>query len=370
MMRILLVIDTMEVGGAERQFIELATELVNRGHEVCAYVLRKRGPRLADLEKSGAQIHLDEKGFGVDLFLAARLRRVIVSWRPDVVHSFLFYSDIHTRLASVGLSVPVINSERNDNYELPSRKQLFHLLTRKRCDAVIANSYAGKRFAEGRYRLDPERIMVAWNGLRLEVVERRIAQCITNYKKEFFDNDSVKVACLVGSFKPQKDYLLAIEVAKRLVDEDPSWRILFIGGSLVVDPTGYQEKVVSAYKESGLGNSLVFAGKRSDVMEIVSQCDVLYVTSRHEGFPNVVLEAMGAGTPVVSTEYSDICRILPESWQVVSTRSPSDLADAIRRALREGETLRKSQREWVERYATIARATDRIVEIYQGLESS
>jgi glycosyltransferase involved in cell wall biosynthesis len=59
-----------------------------------------------------------------------------------------------------------------------------------------------------------------------------------------------------------------------------------------------------------------FAGARADAPAILAQCDVQLMTSCREGFPNVVLEGMVLGVPVVSTDYSDIRHILPRARQV------------------------------------------------------
>ena len=83
---------------------------------------------------------------------------------------------------------------------------------------------------------------------------------------------------------------------------------------------------------SACENVVKFAGLRRDVLDIIRQSNVLFSTSLHEGFPNVVIEAMSCGTPVVSTDYSDIRLILPNEWQVVGSRNPSDLADAVIRS--------------------------------------
>ncbi len=74
---------------------------------------------------------------------------------------------------------------------------------------------------------------------------------------------------------------------------------------------------------------------------------------------------MAAGTPVVSTDYSDIRRILPEPWQVVASREPGQIAAAILRADEERASLATAQRSWVERHATISHAADSLEAVYR-----
>ncbi len=77
-----------------------------------------------------------------------------------------------------------------------------------------------------------------------------------------------------------------------------------------------------------------------------------------------MLEAMACGTPVVSTEYSDIRRILPLPWQVVHQRCPELLADAIQRAACERSSVAKAQCAWVEQHATAERSVAAMEAVY------
>jgi glycosyltransferase involved in cell wall biosynthesis len=172
------------------------------------------------------------------------------------------------------------------------------------------------------------------------------------------------MACLVGSIKPQKDYLLAMQVAEELLQDRPNWRVLFVGDQLT--NTGeYKASVITAYQGLRSKTHIHFAGLRQDVAEILSQCDVVFSTSCHEGFPNVVLEAMSVGTPVVSTVYSDIEQILPCSWQVVPDRDAAKLAQAIVRAASERAALSTLQRRWVETHATLTVSARTLHSVYE-----
>jgi glycosyltransferase involved in cell wall biosynthesis len=94
------------------------------------------------------------------------------------------------------------------------------------------------------------------------------------------------------------------------------------------------------------------------------QCDVLYVTSAWEGFPNSVLEAMALGVPVVSTDYSDIRRILP-ARQVIAKRDAPSIADAIVEAEMSHDEIAVQQKRWVHAHASIEKATQDLERIYE-----
>jgi glycosyltransferase involved in cell wall biosynthesis len=109
---------------------------------------------------------------------------------------------------------------------------------------------------------------------------------------------------------------------------------------------------------------VVFAGARADAPAILAQCDVQLMTSCREGFPNVVLEGMVLGVPVVSTEYSDIRHILPRPSQVVANRSAEALAQAIVEAYLDREAIAGEQKRWVRAHASIETATRELERVY------
>jgi glycosyltransferase involved in cell wall biosynthesis len=196
-----------------------------------------------------------------------------------------------------------------------------------------------------------------------------------NHREEFFGAAPVRIACMIGHIKPAKDYPLALEVAAALLKVDPQWRVLFLGDSLGgtgsyqtgrdSDTSDYKRMVMDKYKALGLTPDKVkFAGARKDAPAILAQCDVQLMTSRWEGFPNVVLEGMVLGVPVVSTDYSDIKHILPRAQQVVCDRNPAKIARAIVDAFVDRDAIVAEQKRWVRAHASIENATRELESVY------
>lgn len=363
-MRIVFVISHLIYGGAETQLIGLSRELVRKGHHVAIYALNRENPRASELAGSGVQVVADQKRMKLDPAVLLRLRKFVKEFRADVVHSFLFDADVYARIAGVRLGIPVFNSERDDDYHLNFLQRLIHWPTRHLAHAVIANSQSGARFAQSLFGFEERRVHCVWNGIDLNKFEQRVKDCVQDYRTDFFGDTKVKVACLVGSIKPQKDYLLAMHVAEALFHHGPEWRVLFVGDH-IKRAGEYKSHVLAAYQNLECKARVHFTGLRMDVAEIMSQCDVVFSTSLHEGFPNVVLEAMSVGTPVVSTVYSDIEQILPCTWQVVADRDAGKLAQAIVLADRERAVLVSMQRDWVEANATMAASAQKLLETYE-----
>jgi glycosyltransferase involved in cell wall biosynthesis len=350
------------MGGAERQLIIMSRELLRRGHKVLIYTLNHAAPRLPELNGSGVEVVVDQKRLRLDPLVIARLRRTARSWGAEVAHGWLYDGNIYTRVALRGLGIPVINSERSDNYRLSFVQRLGYALTRGWETALIANSHAGLAFASPLHRIPADRAHVVWNGVDLAKADMEAAAAPA-LRGTLWPGQDVSIACLVGTVTPPKDHLLALDVAAVLHQRDPRWRFLFVG-----DPwreTGtYQRAVQARFHELRLENICRFTNERTDAIAHIAASDVLFSTSLLEGFPNAVLEAMACGTPVVSTEYSDIRRILPLSWQVVPQRKAELLAAAIQRAACERSSVVTAQRAWVEQHATAERSVTAMEAVY------
>ena len=371
-MRVLFVISDLGLHGAQKQVVELARELARGGHKVAIYTLNDDAPRAAELAGTRVEVVVDQKRTKLDPRVLLRLRRKIRSWRADIVHGFLFDGDIYARIAAVGTGATVLNSERSDNYEISRTQRLAHLLTKPFVHGVVANSRSGSAFAQRLYGYAPAQMHVVWNGMRIEDFERKAVSAV-NHREEFFGPGEHRIVCMIGHIKPAKDYHLALDTAAALVKRDPSWRVLFLGEALsgiaykaghASDTQDYKQSVMEHFKRLPIADKVKFAGARPDAPAILAQCDVQLMTSCREGFPNVVLEGMVLGVPVVSTEYSDIRHILPRPGQVVSNRSAEQLADAIVEAWADREAIAAEQRRWVRAHASIETSAKELERVY------
>lgn len=371
-MRVLFVISDLALHGAQKQVVELSRELGRRGHDVAIYTLNDDVPRAAELAGTGVVVVVDQKRAKLDPAVLLRLRRRIAGWRADIVHGFLFDGDIYARIAALGTGAIVLNSERGDDYEISLSQKVAHWLTKPLVDGVVANTRSGSAFAQRLYGYDPEHMHVVWNGMRIEELERRAVASV-DYREEFFGQGPHRIACMVGHIKPAKDYHLALDTAAALVAMDPRWRVLFLGEALsglayraghASDTVDYKQSVMEHFGRLGIADKVRFAGARADAPAILAQCDVQLMTSCREGFPNVVLEGMVVGVPVVSTDYSDIRHILPRAQQVVAERSPEALARAIVAAHADRDAIAGEQKQWVRAHASIETATQELERVY------
>jgi glycosyltransferase involved in cell wall biosynthesis len=364
-MRILKVISSLHFGGAETQVINLSRELVRQGHQVSLVSLSNDVPRLIELKGSGVEILIENKKKKIDISVISRLRKHIKSWRPDIIHGYLYDAEFYCRIAAINLNVPVINSERNDNYKFNKNQIIGDLLTSWLVDGVIANSYAGMSFSKKRYKqLADDKFHVVWNGIDIAKINQRLESCKKSYKQEIFEKEDIMLACMVASIKEQKNYELALRVAEEIINIDKKWRVVFIGDKLAESDDQYKSQIYSLYNESKQKDKIKFLGNRVDAIEIMSQSDISFLTSHYEGFPNVMLESMSVGTPIITTDFSDIKRIALCDWMIIEKADPVEFAKAINYALTMREDLSAQSISWANANCAINVAAKNLANVY------
>ncbi|MDP1615291.1 MAG: glycosyltransferase, partial [Methylococcales bacterium] len=131
-----------------------------------------------------------------------------------------------------------------------------------------------------------------------------------------------------------------------------------------------RENLKKLAHDCGLDDSTVtFLGKRSDVPALLKKANLLVLTSEHEGFPNVVLEAMAAGLPVISTPAGDVSRVLEDNSTgfIINFDDVNGLADKII-LFANSESLCQSMghkgRQRVEQYYSVSELPERLFKIY------
>jgi glycosyltransferase involved in cell wall biosynthesis len=333
-------------------------------------VLSGKGARVDALAGSGVELTLDDKRSRIDLGVIARLRRYLRRFRPDIVHGFKYDGNLYARLARriayFGTRVPVLGSERTDDQKVALGQRIGYRLTGMLSDGIVANTRGGAQFARRLHRLPAERVDVLWNGVDLEEIAARVTNSARPARQIF--PGSLKRICVVASLKPENDHPLALRVLRRLVDQDPSWRLVCAGE----EPRGHRgcrAEVLAERDRLQLAPFAAFIGHRSDVLELIADSDVLLITARRGGFPNVALEAMASGTVVVSTDYSDLSRILPVAEQLVGSRSEQDLAAALLHCHADRARIAAAQRRWVKAHADAPASAAALLRLYSKYAS-
>lgn len=359
-LRVAFVAGTLGQGGAEKQLVYMARALKEAGVNVRVYCLTSGEYHEAALREAGIPVVWVGKkaGFGIRL---CTLTRELLRFRPQIVQSAHFYTNLY-----VGLSTRLLRSvgigaiRSNGLLEMRAWGRMGRLLLRAP-HALIANSLAGRQNLVRR-GVPPSRLNVLPNVIDLAE----------------FDHLSVKGT----STLPTRDRVVVITVGRmievkrfdRFVEALSVARCAesALEGVLVGD--GPERAAIRHFAEAQglLSNGLTLLGQRDDVPALLRQADMLALSSDQEGFPNVLLEAMAARLPVVTTPAGDAGSVVEDgtTGYVVDFEDVSGMAERMVHLARSAalrQQLGEAGRRKVERDYSFERLAGRLFAVYREI---
>ncbi len=330
-MKILFLCRSLDVGGAERQIVELAKGLRQRGHEVSVAVLYGGGPLEADLEAADVPRHDLRKSGRWDIAgFAARLVRLLRAERPDVLHSYLTLPNLLAAASRPLLRrTAVVWGVRASSMNLEHYDWLFRLVERlavflsRRVDRIIVNSQAG--FAH--------HLRIGYPAPAMRVVENGIdtgrffpdrARGVELRRHWGVPGSEILIG-LVGRLDPMKGHQTFLEAAASIAAHRPELRFVCVGNG----DAAFLAHLRRIADRSGLGGRVVWQNAVPDPMPAYNALDVLCSASDGEGFSNVIAEAMACGVPCVATDVGDSARIVGRPEYVAEPGNPRSLEQAL-----------------------------------------
>lgn len=291
--KVALVIPTMDRGGAEKQLALLAEQLPRDEFDVHVVLLTRDGPRSESLRRHGIPVTVIGKRFKADPTALFRLRRWLLQWKPDIVHTWLFAANSFGRLAAWLAGVPVvIASERCvDPWKSRWHFAIDRALARR--SAAITTNSGGVRQFYADHGIDSSLFQIIPNGIPPRDVD-------PIGKSEAFSRLGVptdrKLVLAVGRLWPQKRYRDLIWAAELLATTRGDTTLVIIGD-------GPQKHELLRFRDAvTIPEHVAFVGSRDDVAELLPHADLFWIGSEYEGQSNAVIEAMQAGVAVIATD--------------------------------------------------------------------
>jgi len=329
---ILFIATDLGHGGAETQLVRAAVELARRDHRVAVLSLM-RGEWLGTLGASLEAEGIEMRFLGLEraerdpraLWEALRFAR---GFRPDLICAFLFHA---TLLASIlGPLVgrcPVVASIRDPIFGSRRRLLVAAALHRARIiDTMVTNSeLLGRAFREEGL-LDADRLEVIRNAVQVRP-EALAASHRAEARRVLGMQEGTFTWVAVGNFQPAKDYPNLLEAFTILLERRPEARLRIIGFG---EPPPRVRALLAASDDR-----ITLLGPRCDVPDLLAAADALVMSSSSEGLPNVLMEALAEGTPVVSTAVGGVREIVDadSTGFLVPPRSAPPLAEAMERMM-------------------------------------
>jgi glycosyltransferase involved in cell wall biosynthesis len=361
--RILQIIPTLDRSGAEKQMTLLATGLPRGEFEVHVCVLTRSGPLEAEVRAAGVPVKLIGKRLKIDPAAYWRLKRHVAALRPHLVHTWLFAANAYGRAAALSAGVPrIVAGERCvDPWKVWHELAIDRHLAR-RTDRIVVNSSGVSDFYI-RHGIAAEKFTLIPNGIaRLP----RSDACREELLAELELPPDSRLVGAVGRLWPQKrikDLIWAADLLKVIRDDV---HLLVIGDG------PHRARLEKFRQQIEIEDRVHFLGHRADVPRFMPHFDVVWLASEYEGLPNVVMEAMAAGVPVVATDIPgnrDLV-VAGETGYLVGLGDRAAFARQTRILLDDAELARRfgaAGRERVLREFSIEKMIERHVELYRGL---
>ena len=357
--KILYLVNSSEIGGAEKSLLLLIDNIDRTKFEISVICLRGTGIFTEELKIRNIPVfifNIKKKPFSIfNVYIT--IKRI----KPDIIQSFLFISNIIGRIVGKLAGVKVIISSQRS---VDKWRRWYHWkidrLTSKFTTLIISNSFSGKRVLVEKGKIKSKKIIVIPNGVKSNQKRKPYL------KREIGFDVEETVIGTVGNLREVKDHKTFIKVASEISRKFQNIKFLIAG-------KGPLERELKKIAElSGLKKKIVFVGFIKEIEKVYSAIDIFVLTSFWEGCPLSILEAMSFGIPVVSFSVGDVPYIIQNGKDgfVVKDRDFTELIEKIKLLLK-NETLRdkigKNAKEKIRREFTVEKMVKRYTDIYLNL---
>lgn len=322
-MKILYVITGLSQGGAERVVCDLADVMYEKGHQVKIIYLVGNVltyPVHPEIELVKANLTNILSLPKVYLFLS----RIIKDYRPDIVHSHMVHANILTRLVRMLVPMNKLISTAHSDNEGGRLRMVAYRITDNLADLSTNVSLKAVTTFEKRKAVPKTAMRIVYNGINLEKFKYYSQARVEISSEMKFDKDC-KLILAVGRFNEAKNYpnlLRAIALLKK--DVEYSFKLLIAGDGEL------RPMIENLIKFLDLHNEVILLGRRNDIPELMSACDLFVLSSNYEGFGLVVAEAMACECLVVATDCGGVAEVLNNSVFLVPPSNSIALKNKIK----------------------------------------
>lgn len=341
-LKVLHVVDGFRMGGAENKLAELIERLDSSKFEQHLANVGPLGPLYDRFRSLKVPLYQCQRRHRFDLRPVLQLRKIMQRQRIDIVQTTLFWADFAGILAAHWAGVPVVLSwetvtHEGDPYHNKLQRKAGYHLVMKYADGVIAVSHEIKDSLIRRRGLAAERIYVIHYGVDLNRFHRDSSNP-SGLRESLGLAPDALVFGIIARLEPVKGHRYFLEAFANVAKRHPEAQAILVGdGSL-------RGELESQTRQAGLEGRIHFLGIREDVNALLNVMDVFVLPSiAGEGLPNVVLEAMACGLPVVATRVGGTPEAVlhGKTGFIVEPANPEALAQAME-ALIADETKRKA----------------------------
>jgi glycosyltransferase involved in cell wall biosynthesis len=370
MVRILFLVNGFAIGGAEVKLLELVKEIKTRFPEtyypiVCA--VGQGGPLQERFEKMNVETYVFPKKHKYDVSLIYKVYQLLQKKRIDILQTTLFYADIIGAYTAklAGIKKVVSWDAMTAPYHYGMKNLLAYRLASKWLTVSVAVSHAIREKIVQERHVPVDKATTIHYGVDL----RHFKETKNDpYRKKLGFHSKDIVLGTVARLSEQKGHRYLIDAVKKVVRKYPNIRVLFIGDGPL------REKLEFQVHRLRLNATIQFLGFRSDIKELLGALDIFILPSLFEGLPNVILEAMACGKPVIATNVSGIPEVIVDHQTgiLIPPKDSDAIAQAIFQMLRDTKKMRmmgKMSRKRVEEKFNLKQQVSAFAMLYEKMLS-
>jgi glycosyltransferase involved in cell wall biosynthesis len=320
-LRVAQLIQYFGIGGIERMVEGLVPAFAARGFDTSVAAYRGDGPVRLALEARGATAVLLPGRAGLDPLLPFRLARWIRQSGADLLHTHHLGPFIYGAAAARLAGVPHVQTEHSHEiYDVARRRALG-----RRMDGLATVVAVSEEIAGWREQVLGRRCLVIPNGVPVLPLATESARAEARAQLGLADGD-VAIGC-VARLAPEKDQATLLRALRAALATAPALRLVLIGDGVE------RERLGALATGLGVAARVTFLGARSDVAALLPGLDLFSLSSRREGLPLSLLEALAAEVPAVTTAVGEMPRVLAGGAGLTAPPGdPAALGAALARA--------------------------------------
>ncbi|NLO91010.1 MAG: glycosyltransferase [Elusimicrobia bacterium] len=329
--RILYVITSSGVGGAEKTLFNLLSRLNRDKYDIAGVVtLKPRGEYAGKIAALGIPIHSLNMGYLPSPGDAARLRRIIKESGAETVHAFLYRAIQFCRHIKPNSGFRLVSSPRV-NYRTRALPLLWlDRALKHRDDLTLCESAASAEFLISGLGYDSGKVRVVKNGIDTELwafSEKERAAV----RAQFGLNEGRLLIFSNGRLDRQKGFEHLLRAFPAVAEKHPNALLAIAGRGPL------EHKLRQIALETGQADRVLFLGQRSDIRELLCACDIFALPSLWEGLPNSLLEAMSVGRACAASAVDGTRELLEDGVSGLLTEAANShsIAQALLRLARD-----------------------------------
>lgn len=361
--RLCYVIPSLDVGGTERQLMHMIKGLSDT-FTITIICTRNQGKWFTEAQSFAQVHHLKLRG-GWDPRLKRKLIHHFNTFQPDIVHSFMFGFDYPINVAARAAKIPIVISSRR---QLATWKKPRHIRLQNKAnvlvDAIVANSHAVAEFAAQQEHKSIEDYQVILNGIDIEALQSQTPR--EDICQRYTIPKDKKLIGIIANFSPVKNHALFIDIAKSLLQRRDDLHFIAIGKGPL------HHKFMQTLRQENLHTHFTVLTTENDLADLYTILDVQVLCSKNEGFPNVIMEGMAAGVPIVASKVGGVPELIDhgDTGWLVETPTPETYADHIQWCLdnpQECSAMTQRARDFIQQHLSLETMLEQYTMLYTSL---